>query len=220
MEISRNSCRLCLSENNFNVSLFGSYSRKTSIIDKILVCLKVVIDETDLLTTICYRCAGNVERYHDFITTVKKGQNLLKFSKGNERRVKMDDSFSRRHVTSYVREQVVDADYTFSFLEMPEEKTEKSSSPFFSYFSPPNVLMKEESPKVWKKPRQTSVDKKDVSDRFCNKKKLTPRLRNCSRDIFDTQSQEEEQKGLDWKLTPEDNIIKRVREKIFGRTET
>lgn len=214
MDISRftrNSCRLCLTESDFNVSLFGTYARKTHIVEKILATMKIVIEDTDPLTTICYKCAGNVERYYDFITVIKKSQNRLNCNQRERNLGLLDESINRRRV-SYVREELEASDFTFSFLEIPEEKREKSSSPLFSYISPQKPLVKKETD-VWKTPREVGQNKRfECEDKSCEKK----RQRNCSRDMFETQSQEEEQpKGFDWKLTPDDNIIKRVRAK-FG----
>lgn len=224
MEISRKSCRLCLTETEFNVSLYGNYGRRTNIVDKILVCLKLVIEESDYLNTICYRCADNVERYYDFVMFIKKSQTKLVEPKRT-----MESSGNRRLIASYVREQVYDADYTFSCLDMPnnEEKQEPgASSPFFSYFSPPNMMVKRtcEEP-VWKtpKPRREDLDKRELRREDKVKRQYGPeRPRHHSRDLFDSQSQdvdELELKPLDWKLTPDENIIKRVRDKCFGRSD-
>lgn len=225
MEISRKSCRLCLTETDFNVSLHSGYCRKTNITDKILVCLKIVIEDTDVLNTICFKCASNVEKFYDFITFVKKSQTKLG-SFESRRSISIEGSPTNhvnRRVTSYVREQVIDADYTFSFLEVPEEKKEpQPSSPFFSYFSPPNVLQKGNDT-LWKTPRTlTDVKKEKREDKYRAPFKPTSKSRHHSRDLFESQSQdvdEGEQKSLDWKLTPDENLIKRVREKCFGRSD-
>ncbi|CAH2060534.1 unnamed protein product, partial [Iphiclides podalirius] len=133
-----------------------------------------------------------------------------------------------RHVTSYVREQVYDADYTFSFLErsnFDDKKEAKSSSPYFSYFSPPNVILKQSNePTAWKTPRSrcddgpnAKVKREDSLKRHCK----TQRPRHHSRDLFESQSQDvdEDLKSFDWKPIPDGNIIKRVREKCFGRSD-
>ncbi|KAJ8707346.1 hypothetical protein PYW08_010598 [Mythimna loreyi] len=221
MEISRKSCRLCLTETDFNVSLYSTYGRRTNMVDKILVSLKIVIEEADFLNTICYRCAENVERYYDFVMFIKKSQTKLV-----EPQRKVENSVNRRLIASYVREQVYDADYTFSFLDNEEKKEPKSSSPFFSYFSPPNMLIKrtEEEP-VWKtpKPRREDAEKHELRQNDKLKRQYKPeRPRHHSRDLFESQSQDVEEpdlKPLDWKLTPDDNIIKRVRDKCFGRSD-
>lgn len=224
MEISRKSCRLCLSETEFNVSLFGSYSQKTNLMDKILVCLKLVIEENDFINTICHRCAENVERYYDFIMFIKKTQTKLV-----EPQRKSENSVNRRLISSYVHEKIYDADYTFSFLDMPnneEKKEPKLSSPFFSYFSSPNMLIKRSvDDPVWKtpNPRRDDIVKPELRpDRKFKRPHGTERSRHHSRDLFDSQSQDIDEtdfRTIDWKLTPDDNIIKRVREKCFGRSE-
>ncbi|KAJ2939432.1 hypothetical protein O0L34_g10864 [Tuta absoluta] len=218
MEMARKACRLCLSETDFNIPIHSAYCRKTNMIDKILVCLKIVIEETDITSTICYQCAHNVEKYYEYLIYVKKAQ------------ARQTNEFERpfceavpqpqvnRRVTSYVREQVIDDDYTFSFLEIPEEKKEPASSPFFSYFSPLNRNQANET--LWKTPRPAAkeVKKEDF-------KKPRKAARQHSRDFFESQSQEAEEqdardpRSLEWKLTPDDNIIKRVKDKFFGRSE-
>uniref|UniRef100_A0A1E1VZD8 ZAD domain-containing protein n=1 Tax=Pectinophora gossypiella TaxID=13191 RepID=A0A1E1VZD8_PECGO len=217
MDIIRKVCRLCLSETDFSISLHSTYCRKTNMIDKILVCLKIVIEETDTTNIICYRCANSVEKYYDFIAFVKKCQVRCNGNNDYEQRPRGFESpmnHLNRRVTSYVREQVFDADYTFSFLEMPEDKKELVSSPFFSYFSPPQ---KQSNEPLWKTPRPAQDVKKEDYKMPCKTKS-----RQHSRDFFDSQSQEADEpepKSLDWKLTPDDNIIKRVRDKCFGRSD-
>jgi hypothetical protein len=209
--VSRKSCRLCLSETEFNVSLFGNYCRRTNMADKILVCLKLVIEENDYLNTVCYKCAENIERYYEFVLSIKKCQ--VRYTKDNFERPREASQVNRRHITSYVREQVYDADYTFSFLDLPnEEKKEPNqlSSPFFSYFSPPNMVKPSHEP-IWKTPKDSKKDK--------YKPYKHEKTRHHSRDLFESQSQDVDDNGaksLDWKLTPDENILKRVRQKCFG----
>lgn len=232
MEITRKSCRLCFSESEFNVSLHGTYCRRSNMIDKILVCLKLVIEDHDIFDTICFKCAENVERYYDFVMNIKKCQTRYPKDVHEPRPRSIECSpsqINRRHVTSYVREQVYDADYTFSFLELPnneEKKESKLSSQFFSYFSPPSVLIKQSCDPVtaWKTPKPHVSPKKEMLRENRLKKpykcEKPPRPRHHSRDLFESQSQDEgEPKTLDWKLTPDDNLIKRVREKCFGRSD-
>lgn len=207
MEKSCKSCRICVTETEFNVSLFESYCRRTNMIDKILVCLKIVIEATDSLDTICYKCAENIERYYEFIMFVKKSQTKLVEPRKLE-------TLNRRHVTSYVREQVFDADYTFSFLEIPDEKEEpKPSSPFFSYVSP-TVMKQPKIDHVWKTPRSLDkqVHRNDKLKRHCKPNSL---------DMFESQSQDvaSQRRSSDWMLTPDDSILKRVRNKCFGRSD-
>ncbi|CAG5037455.1 unnamed protein product [Parnassius apollo] len=227
MALSRCSCRICLSENEFNVSLFGSFCRRTNMLDKILVCLKLVIEESDYLNTICYNCVNKIENYYDFITFVKKCQTKL----GNREMYERQRNINT-NATSNVREQVYDTDSTFSFLVMSntEDKEDvKSSSPFFSYFSPPNVLIKQSNePSSWKTPRSLddSLNIKIKREDNCKKKNCknfrTGRSSHHSRDLFESQDTEEQEvsrpNSLDWKL-PDNNIIKRVREKCFGRSD-
>lgn len=238
MELGKKSCRLCLTETDFNVSLFGSYCRKTNMLDKILVCLRLPIEENENLDTICHKCADNVERYYEFITYIKKAQAKVgssqRYIEPRHVNTKHENEthnvhMNKRLVTSYVREQVFDTDYTFSFLDAPneEKKETRPSSPLFSYLSPPNVLkdsfkdsLKET---VWKTPQQKtkygSQRSPKRSERIRAGNRASDRPRHHSRDLFESQSQdveEHEPRSFDWKLTPEDNIIKRVRENCFG----
>lgn len=150
MESARKICRLCVSECDFNVSLFSNYCRKTNMLDKILVCLRLPIEDEEYYNTICFRCADNIEKYYDFINYIKKAQTRL----GDNGRLYEDEPQynkqiindntsihinNHQHITSYVREQVYDAvNYNFSFVENPkeaEEKETKNSSLLFSLFS-------------------------------------------------------------------------------------
>ncbi|KOB74406.1 Uncharacterized protein OBRU01_05290 [Operophtera brumata] len=184
------------------------------MIDKILVCLKIVIEETDNLDTICYKCAENIERYYNFIMSVKKSQTKIVEPRQAE-------PLGRRHVTSYVREEIIDADQTF-FAHLPDEKEEpKSSSPFFSYFSPAAV-QQSNGDHVWINPR--SLDKQerrnDKMKRQCKPNKQVKPSHN-SLDLFESQSQdvESEPRSLEWMLKADNSVLQRVRNKCFGRTD-
>lgn len=230
MDISRQACRLCLSITDFNISLFSSYCEKCNMLDKILVCLKLIIEKTDYLTTICYKCADNVERYYDFITFVKKSQTKLKGAEMCNQSLNNEPNLNitRRHVTSYVRE-VIDADYTFSFLDISKNEDKKesnTSSPFFSYFSPPNMLVKPSvEPCLWKtRARSNDIKNETKSEPLKNELKRCrlERPRHHSIDLFESQSQDVEEtelRSLDWKLTPDESLFKRVRDKCFGRSD-
>lgn len=232
MELSRSSCRLCLSESEFNVSLFGSFSRRANLLDKILVCLKLVVEESDFLNTICYKCVDSVERYYDYITFIKKCQTKVD-SVEIYKRQRSDPPASpinMRRVTSYVREEVYNADCTFSFLERSKivEKTEtKASSPFFSYFSQPKRIIKQSNePTAWKTPLSRCEESPNAKmrreDNF-KKNCKGERPRHHSRDLFESQSQDaddQDARTFDWKPIPStSNIIKKVREKCFGRSD-
>lgn len=219
MQVSSKSCRLCLSESEFNVSLFGTFSRKINLIDKIFMCLKITLEETDILKSICYKCTENIERYYDFITHVKKSQRRF-----IDKRQSAESSFVKRHlVSSFVHEEVYDADYTFSFLDILNEKQpeNKPSSTLFSYFSPPpNEFIKRSTEEYMRKtPKQSHVflnkDEKKIKKPHKPKKP-----RHLSRDLFESQSQDvKESMTFDWKLTPDDNIMKQIRDKCFGRSD-
>ncbi|CAH2099046.1 unnamed protein product [Euphydryas editha] len=229
MEISRQYCRLCLSTTDFKISLFSNYCQKTNMLDKIVACLKLSIEQSDYLTTICYKCADNIERYYDFLISVKKTQSKITELKSGRILGVEPRNVNRRHVTSYVREQVIDADYTFSFLDISNNEDKQKhetrpSSPFFSYFSPPNMLSREkDEPSSWKKSRArfNNVPKIEVHEEPQKRSKIE-KLRHHSRDLFESQSQdleESEVRSLDWKLTPDETLIRRVREKCFGRSD-
>lgn len=218
MELSshRKTCRICITETDFNISLFSNYSRNANLLKKITTCLKLEIEETDYLDAICYKCAENIERYYDFVNFVKKAQTKLP-------EFKAEPALQRHNVrlSSYVREQVVDADYTFSVFELLEDnenkKEIKPSSPLFSYFSPITT-------NVWKTPNEKHDQRNDVvlnRQRQCKTEKAAIRLPK-SRDLFDSQSQnikEPEPRSLDWNLTPDDSIMKQIQDKWFRRSD-
>ena len=142
MDMSRQACRLCLTTTDFNISLFSSYCRKSNMLGKILVCLNLVVEETDQLTTICSRCANKVERFYGFIMFSKQSQTKLDtVTKSNQN---FDNEATMHcHITSHMampnaRRQVVDANYTFSFLDISknEDQKEVETSTPFSYSSP------------------------------------------------------------------------------------
>lgn len=227
MEISRQCCRLCLSTTEFKISLFSNYCQKTNMLDKVLACLKLSIEQSDYLTSICYKCADNIERYYDFLINVKKIQSKIKELESRRILGVEPRNVNRRHVTSYVREQVIDADYTFSFLDISNNEDKQNhktrpSSPFFSYFSPPNILVREgERENSWPRPRFSNVPKTEVREEPQKRHKIE-KPRHHSRDLFESQSQDLEEidmRSLDWKLTPDEALIRRVREKCFGRSD-
>lgn len=213
MEIASKMCRLCLSESNFNVSLYGSFCQRNHIVKKINICLNIVVEENDFLTTICYKCTENIERYHSFILLIQNSQHKL-----NEPRQKKETINS--HVTSYVRKQVYDdADYTFSFLDMPKNTVKddhKSSSPMFSYFSPSNTAVKRSADRSWKAP-QIIETRQSLKRGKLSVKSEQPR--HLSRDLFESQSQEvEEPRNLETAVSPENNIINKIRHMCFKKT--
>ncbi|CAK1595375.1 unnamed protein product [Parnassius mnemosyne] len=129
----------------------------------------------------------------------------------------LPNPINMRHVTSNVREQVYDADSTFSFLDrsnIEDKEDDKSSSPFFSYFSPPNVLLKQSNePSIWKTPRSWDDSLKKIKREDNCKSQFKPgRPRHHSRDLFESQDADEQElnhpNSLDWKL-PDNNIIKK-----------
>lgn len=227
MDNSRKMCRICYSESEFNILLSSNYCHKTKLLEKIHVCLNnsITIDEDDYASTICYKCTENVERYYDFVTKVKKAQQQSQTGKYKKETrhgdVIRDANVHTRH--TYVREEIIDAaDLTFSFLEMSndyEEKKEKNSSLLFSYpsdnaINDSFVDFKKKTPS-WKTPKQIRYDtrKPSATPKYSGNKKRG----YYSDDIFDTQTQEgESQFKPNWKLTPDENIITKIRNKCFG----
>ncbi|VVD05659.1 unnamed protein product [Leptidea sinapis] len=190
------------------------------MIEKIYECLKLIIEKTDCLNTICYKCAENIETYHNFLMSVKKSQSSFDNYSMKIRKIKNHNNINRGHFTSYVREQVVEADYSFSFLNESnymDKKETKQSSPFFSYFSPPNPTMFiKQSNESRKRLRYDSQnDNRDV-------KRKVEKPKHLSADIFESQSQDCDEVDFRrplWKLTPDDGLIRRVRDKCFGRSD-
>lgn len=86
METLRYFCRFCLSDSDFNVSLFSNFCRKINMLEKIFACLNITIKETDYPNTICYKCVVKIEGYYDFITCVKKCHEIIESKKSNDKR--------------------------------------------------------------------------------------------------------------------------------------
>ncbi|CAH2243964.1 jg1993 [Pararge aegeria aegeria] len=200
------------------------------MLGKILACYDLVIKKSDNLTYICYNCAANVEKYYESITLVKKSQEkVCNSGKANHRSQNTNDKANTRVSTSYLREQVTDADYTFSFLdvsfskEIAEEPKQSNSSAFFSYFSSPNVNNNDSY--KWKTPKTRSPrygDVKSEKKREEKRSNLEKSRRRQSKDLFESQSSVDDEfrnVSMDWKLTPDEDIIRRVREKCFGRSD-
>ncbi|CAH4032777.1 unnamed protein product [Pieris brassicae] len=94
------------------------------MIAKILLYLKIIIEKTDRLKTICFKCTVRIEQIHDFITTITQSQNH--FEKHYSRPKSPSPNI---RVTSFAEQE------NNAFLKL------KQSSPFFSY-SPLNILVK------------------------------------------------------------------------------
>lgn len=71
-------CRICLSNDELQVSVYGTYARKHRILVKIRVCLPITIDESDAHSkTICYNCIAQLDRYYDYYCNSLTTQRVL-----------------------------------------------------------------------------------------------------------------------------------------------
>lgn len=245
MDKNRKCCRLCLTENEFNVSLYSNYCRKSNMHDKIMVCLKIPIEKHEYYDTVCHRCTNNVEMYYQFIKEVEDGQAQIhsrsRRPESRSRHIEGNQGMlmsGHRRVAARLHDQTFEAaEYTFSYLELPgkpeEKKPIKNSSPIFSYTTQNNYSQR--SPKKasqsWKSSKLISPYelrsslKQDTGTKLNKQVKLDiikdKKPRGHSRDIFESQSQEveESQLGFDWKIAPDQNIMKRIRNKIFGHSD-
>lgn len=204
--MSKALCRLCLSEDEFNVSLFGSFCRRNNMIEKINSCLNIVIKRNDRLETICYKCAENIQNFYNFIELVKEAQISVHSSDRSDKK-------NRKYVP-----KLFDMDDTFSFQDVDDNVDKKMpSSPLFSYFSPPNAPVKKTPNNKWKMPqiRCGNLISPDVKRENCLAK--SNKRKQCSRDLFDSQSQEleEETKLQDTKGKTDDKIIKKIRQTCY-----
>ncbi|XP_033329819.2 uncharacterized protein LOC117222300 [Megalopta genalis] len=73
-----NVCRLCLSEDEPKLSVFGSQETPVSLATKIQACLSIQILATDRLSTqICSQCVKNVNQWHNYKETCLRSQDKL-----------------------------------------------------------------------------------------------------------------------------------------------
>lgn len=72
-------CRICLSDDELQVSVFSAYAKKSNIYNKIKICLPIKIDKNDFLPkTICYECLKGINSFYDFFCKSISSEQILK----------------------------------------------------------------------------------------------------------------------------------------------
>lgn len=72
-------CRICLSDDDLQVSVFSAYAKKRNIHNKIKICLPIIIKKNDLLPkTICYECLKEINSFYDFFCKSISSDKILK----------------------------------------------------------------------------------------------------------------------------------------------
>ncbi|XP_055542557.1 uncharacterized protein LOC129728165 [Wyeomyia smithii] len=75
-------CRICLSTDELQVSLYGQYADKHKILTKIRVCLPISIERDDSLPkTICHNCVARLDQYYDYYCNSLTSQRVLEDGK-------------------------------------------------------------------------------------------------------------------------------------------
>ncbi|XP_055601094.1 uncharacterized protein LOC129749964 [Uranotaenia lowii] len=79
-------CRICLSDDELQVAIYGTYGRKRKIPIKIRVCLPISVDPNDHLPkTICYSCVARLDQYYDYFCHSLTTQRVLEGEEVNFR---------------------------------------------------------------------------------------------------------------------------------------
>uniref|UniRef100_A0A182VZF1 ZAD domain-containing protein n=1 Tax=Anopheles minimus TaxID=112268 RepID=A0A182VZF1_9DIPT len=86
-------CRICLSNDELQVSLFSEYAQRKLLLTKIRVCLPITITHADTLpVTICSQCIVRLEQFYEYYCKSETSQRIL--TAGNDHL-----SASNRHKT-------------------------------------------------------------------------------------------------------------------------
>ncbi|XP_052891438.1 uncharacterized protein LOC128299491 [Anopheles moucheti] len=85
-------CRICLSNDELQVSLFSEYAQRKLLLTKIRVCLPITITHADTLpVTICSQCIIRLEQFYEYYCKSETSQRILTAGNGN-----LGDSTRRR----------------------------------------------------------------------------------------------------------------------------
>ncbi|XP_053667410.1 uncharacterized protein LOC128717364 [Anopheles marshallii] len=77
-------CRICLSNDELQVSLFSEYAQRKLLLTKIRVCLPLTITHADTLpVTICSQCIIRLEQFYEYYCKSETSQRILTAGKGN-----------------------------------------------------------------------------------------------------------------------------------------
>uniref|UniRef100_A0A182M710 ZAD domain-containing protein n=1 Tax=Anopheles culicifacies TaxID=139723 RepID=A0A182M710_9DIPT len=77
-------CRICLSNDELQVSLFSEYAQRKLLLTKIRVCLPITITHADTLpVTICSQCIIRLEQFYEYYCKSETSQRILTAGNGN-----------------------------------------------------------------------------------------------------------------------------------------
>uniref|UniRef100_A0A182J0X6 ZAD domain-containing protein n=1 Tax=Anopheles atroparvus TaxID=41427 RepID=A0A182J0X6_ANOAO len=77
-------CRICLSNDELQVSLYSGYAQRRALLTKIRVCLPIRITPGDTLpVTICSQCIERLDQYYDYYCKSETSQRILTEGEGN-----------------------------------------------------------------------------------------------------------------------------------------
>uniref|UniRef100_A0A182NYK9 ZAD domain-containing protein n=1 Tax=Anopheles dirus TaxID=7168 RepID=A0A182NYK9_9DIPT len=71
-------CRICLSNDALQVSLFSEYAQRKLLLTKIRVCLPITITHADTLpVTVCSQCIVRLEQFYEYYCKSETSQRIL-----------------------------------------------------------------------------------------------------------------------------------------------
>uniref|UniRef100_A0A182PGK7 ZAD domain-containing protein n=1 Tax=Anopheles epiroticus TaxID=199890 RepID=A0A182PGK7_9DIPT len=71
-------CRICLTNDPLQVSLFSEYAQRKLLLTKIRVCLPITITHADTLpVTICSQCMVRLEQFYEYYCKSETSQRIL-----------------------------------------------------------------------------------------------------------------------------------------------
>nr|XP_049461337.1 uncharacterized protein LOC120950993 [Anopheles coluzzii] len=71
-------CRICLTNDELQVSLFSEYAQRKLLLTKIRVCLPITITHADTLpVTICSQCIIRLEQFYEYYCKSETSQRIL-----------------------------------------------------------------------------------------------------------------------------------------------
>ncbi|XP_031836924.1 uncharacterized protein LOC116428877 [Nomia melanderi] len=114
-----NVCRLCLSDDEPKLSVFGTQETPVSLVSKIQACLSIQILATDKLSTqICAQCVKNVNQWHNYKEACLRSQETLQ-------------QWLEKHLQSSpmvvtIKDEPVDLDFYEDNIEVISESTVES----------------------------------------------------------------------------------------------
>ncbi|XP_058173600.1 uncharacterized protein LOC131288479 [Anopheles ziemanni] len=77
-------CRICLSNDELQVSLYSGYAQRRALLTKIRVCLPIKITPGDTLpVTVCSQCIEKLDQFYDYHCKSETSQRILTEGEGN-----------------------------------------------------------------------------------------------------------------------------------------